>query len=76
MEKTSMQKLQAAGYVFLRTGEVVGKKMVKSFIIKQSKEFGFWTTREKFPTKVARNRRLKELLEEPWFICESYEQSI
>jgi hypothetical protein len=63
MDKKSVEKLQEAGYVFLRERDIPGKSGRTNYAIMQSKEFGVWTILEKFETKAARKRKLKELSE-------------
>jgi hypothetical protein len=58
MTKRSVEKLLAAGYVFLRERE--GKF---DHAIMQSRKFGVWTKLESFATKAARTRRIRELEE-------------
>jgi hypothetical protein len=65
MTKKTVEKLQNAGYVFLRTRDIPGKKDRTNYAIMQSKKFGTWTILEKFETKAARDRRLKQLDEQP-----------
>jgi hypothetical protein len=61
MNKRSVEKLQEAGYVFLRERDIPGKCGVTHYAVMQSREFGVWTVLEKFDKKVARKRRLEEL---------------
>jgi hypothetical protein len=63
MNKESVEKLQRAGYVFLRERDIPGKCGVMHYAIMQSKTFGNWSILEKFDKKVARKRRLKQLSE-------------
>ena len=65
MTKKTVEKLQKAGYVFLRTRDIPGKSGRTNYAIMQSEDFGRWTVLEKFETKAARDRCLKELDENP-----------
>ena len=58
MTKKSVEKLQDAGYVFIRTRDIPGKCERINYAIMQSKTFGTWTVLEKFDTKTARKRQL------------------
>lgn len=62
MNKKSVEKLLAAGYIFLRTenNDLNGRKIQ----IKYSDSFGVWKTLETFKTKVARDKRINELLDD------------
>ncbi len=65
MESTSMEKLMAAGYTFIRTDDQPNIR------IKYKKQgSGDWKTLEKFDTKAARERRIKELLNDDKIIME------
>ena len=65
MESTSMNKLMAAGYTFIRPDDQPNIR------IKYRKQgSGDWKTLEKFPTKAARDRRFKELLNEDKIISD------
>jgi len=68
MTKQSVEKLQDAGYVFIRMEERVGNDGKKKHIIKQSAEFGVWKNLETFDTRAACMRRLRELDENPFMI--------
>ena len=68
MTKKSVEKLQKAGYVFLRTRDISGKGDRINYAIMQSASFGTWTILEKFETKAARDRCLKGLDENPHMI--------
>ena len=68
MTKQSVEKLQNAGYVFLRERDIPGKQGRTNYAIMQSGDFGVWTILEKFETKAARTRRLKELEKESHII--------
>ena len=60
MEANSMIKLMKAGYTFIRPDDQPNIR------IKYKKQgSGDWKTLEKFPTKAARDRRVRELLLEP-----------
>jgi hypothetical protein len=65
MNRKSVEKLQKAGYVFLRSRDCAAY-----YAIMQSKVFGSWTLLEKFATKAARRRRLAELIEQPDMLIE------
>jgi hypothetical protein len=69
MEKKSTEKLLAAGYVFLRK-EDRGGSMGNEPKIKYSESFGTWRTLEIFFTKAERDRRFRELLDKPKYICD------
>ena len=58
MTKRSVEKLQNAGYVFLRMRDIPGKCGRVNYAIMQSKTFGNWTILESFDTKVARKMKL------------------
>ena len=73
MTKTSVRKLQDAGYVFIRTRDIPGKCERINYAIMQSKTFGKWTILEKFDTKSARERHLNALDELPNTIVDKYE---
>ena len=64
MNKTSIEKLQKAGYIFLRERDIPGKCGRVNYAIMQSKEFGTWSILEKFETKAARKRRIDDLSKE------------
>jgi hypothetical protein len=61
MNKQSVEKLQQVGYIFIRERDIPGKSGRTNYAIMQSKEFGVWTILEKFETKAARSRRIKQL---------------
>ena len=65
MEKTSLNKLMAAGYMFIRTDDYPN---IRIKYMKQGS--GDWKTLEKFETKVARDRRFKELLDDDKIIAD------
>ena len=63
MESTSMYKLMAAGYMFIRPDDYPNAR------IKFRKQgSGEWKTLEKFETKAARDRRVKDLLQDDYII--------
>ena len=64
MERNSTEKLLTAGYIFLRKEDSTNTKCASGikYIIKASERFGTWKMIEAFPSKAARDRRLKELL--------------
>ncbi len=65
MERISMEKLMAAGYTFIRQDDQPNIR------IKYRKQgSGDWKTLEKFDTKAARDRRVKELLQDNKIIME------
>ena len=66
MEKTSMNKLMAAGYMFIRSDNEPNIR-----IKYRKQDSGDWKTLEKFETKAARDRRFAELLNEPMIISDS-----
>ena len=75
MEKSSVEKLLKAGYIFLRkdygyaSATLSDRGNEKSTPkIKYSDSFGVWRTFQKFATKAARDRRLQELLQEDKYI--------
>ncbi len=70
MTSTSVQKLQQAGYVFLRKRDIPGKFERTNYAIMQSTHFGAWSLFEKFETKAQRDRRLKELDQQPNIIVD------
>ncbi|MDR1883710.1 MAG: hypothetical protein LBR26_13140 [Prevotella sp.] len=67
MEKNSVEKLLKAGYVFLRADDG-GWNKERKYRIRYSDCFGTWKVLEKFPTKAARDRRIKELMEEDKYL--------
>lgn len=65
MERTSMDKLMAAGYTFIRSDDQPNTR------IKYRKQgSGDWKTLEKFDTKAARDKRIKELLSDAKIIMD------
>jgi hypothetical protein len=70
ISKKSVTKLLDAGYVFLRKRDMPDKSGCVNYTIMQSKHFGAWTLLEKFKTKTARECRLNELDNQPFFIVE------
>ena len=64
MERNSVEKLLTAGYIFIRKEDSTNTKCASGvkYIIKESKGFGAWQKLGEFPTKAARERKLKELL--------------
>lgn len=62
MNKKSVEKLLAAGYIFLRKEDGIGTG--RQISIKYSDSFGVWKTLETFKTKVARDKRINELIED------------
>jgi len=62
MLKKSVEKLLAAGYIFLRKEDGFGNG--REIAIKYSDYFGTWKTLETFKTKVARDKRMNELLDD------------
>lgn len=65
MEANSMTKLMNAGYTFIRSDDQPNIR-----IKYKKKGSGDWKTLEKFPTKAARDRRVKELLGEDKIIMD------
>jgi hypothetical protein len=65
MEATSMTKLMDAGYVFIRRDD---RPRIR--IKYRKRGSGDWKTLENFPTKAARDRRVKELLKDKFIIME------
>jgi hypothetical protein len=65
MESTSMNKLMVAGYMFIRPDDHPNIR-----IKFRKQDSGDWKTLEKFETKAARDRRIKELLEDDKIIME------
>jgi hypothetical protein len=61
MTKKSVEKLQDAGYVFIRTRDIPDKCGRINYAIMQSKEFGAWKILEKFDIKTKKKRRLDVL---------------
>jgi len=57
MESTSMNKLMTAGYMFIRSDD---HPNIRIKFRKQGS--GDWKTFQKFETKAARDRQIKELL--------------
>lgn len=76
MERRSTEKLQKRGFILLRTEDSSNTKSAAGvkYIIKQSSSLGSWRKLEEFPTKAARERRLKELLvdETPYLMDNCY----
>lgn len=68
MTKESVQKLQAAGYVFIRARETEGKGGKKYQSIFDSREFGVWKLLYKCETKAECKRKLDELDADPMYI--------
>jgi hypothetical protein len=65
MEAKSLEKLMNAGYTFIRADDQPNIR------IKYKKEgSGDWKTLEKFSTKASRDRRVKELLDDPKIVME------
>jgi hypothetical protein len=66
MEKTSVEKLLDAGYIFLRPEDSTNTKNAGGvkYVIKKSDSFGVWRRLEEFPTRAARDQRLKELVKD------------
>lgn len=62
MNKKSVEKLLAAGYIFLRQEDGFGNG--REIAIKYSDSFGSWKTLETFKTKVARDKRINELIDD------------
>lgn len=58
MEAKSMIKLMDAGYMFIRSDDQPNIR-----IKYKKKDSGDWKTLEKFTTKTARDKRLRELLD-------------
>jgi hypothetical protein len=65
MEKKSIEKLLAAGYILLRSED--GGSMGDKHKIKYSDSYGTWRTLETFNTKAARDRRINELLDDNYY---------
>jgi hypothetical protein len=65
MESTSMNKLMVAGYMFIRTDD---SPKIRLKFRKQGS--GDRKTFEKFETKAARDRRVKELLKDDKIIMD------
>ena len=63
MEKKSIEKLLAAGYVLLRSSDYGGSTGDKPKI-KYSDNYGNWRTYQIFDTKAARDRKIHELLDD------------
>jgi hypothetical protein len=70
MNKRSVEKLQEAGYVFIRPRDIAGKCGRTNYAIMQSKTFGAWSLLEKFETKAARIGRMKELEDVPFILVD------
>lgn len=67
MEKKSMQKLMEAGYVFIRRCDSPNVR-----IKYMKKDSGDWKTLEKFETKASRDKRFNALLDEEFYINDTY----
>jgi hypothetical protein len=65
MEAKSMKKLMEAGYTFVRPDDSPNAR-----IKYKKQDSGDWKTLEKFDTKVARDKRLKQLLDLQFIIMD------
>ena len=61
MTKKSVEKLQNAGYEFLRARDTEGKQGKMKYCIYISREFGMWKLLHAYETKKQRNEMLKML---------------
>ena len=67
IQKSTIIKLLAKGYKFIRYDDH-GGSMGDKYKIKNSGEYGTWRTLELFDTKIARDRRAKELVEKGCYL--------
>ena len=66
----NMRKLLKAGYVFLRTQQCTECNGEYNHVIKYSVEFGSWRVFERFKSKAAMDRRVRELMEEDKYLLD------
>jgi len=66
MNGVSIQKLQKAGYIFLRDTY----DSENGYTLKYSDHFGAWKIHGKYTTKAALNREIARLLKEPKYLME------
>ena len=70
MFNLNTRKLLKAGYVFLRTQYCPECNVECNYVIKYSIEFGSWRIYERFKTKAAMNRSVRELMEENKYLLD------